>query len=217
MIRFRHLDTIRVGRYPMTLRRLALAGLWLAAGTVRAATNSAGQIAIGSAAAGDTNFRMRIVELERGPKTSLLRVTHEKTGSSVGSSAFILSAFHEIAKARGGACFANRKEWEDAAGARFYVGGFTDNQNADIQDEFGAEFTDGNESGQKRRLGGAEDAGSSSNGKFRGSLAARRRRIRAASEGKNSRRPKPPGIQVRTANRPIGWLPFRGRGAGSGR
>ncbi len=147
----------RAGRTPSFLCRLCVAGLWLAAGLADAATNAAGLVEIDSAAAGNANFRMRIVELERGPKTSLLKLTYEKMGSSVGSSMFIMSAFYEIAQIRGTAYFANLKEWEDGTGARFYVGGFTDNATADLADEFGAEFAAENEFGQPRRLVGVSE------------------------------------------------------------
>ena len=129
-----------------------MALLWLASANGRAATNSAGLIEIASADFGDTNCLMKIVELERNAKTSKLRLTYQQMGSSVGSSMFIMSGFYAVAKARGTEYFTNLKEWDDPDGGRLYIGGFTDNKDADIRQEFGPDYTPANEYGQKREL-----------------------------------------------------------------
>ena len=116
----------------------------------QATTNSASLVEINSADDGDTNCMMRIIELERGTKTSKLKLTYEKMGSSVGSSMFIMRAFYEVAKARGTEYFTNLKEWDDADGGRLYIGGFTNKKDANIRDEFGPEFTQTNKYGQVR-------------------------------------------------------------------
>ena len=122
----------------------------LVTGSAQAATNSTSLVEINSADYGDTNCMMRIVELERGPNTSRLKLTYDKMGSSVGSSMFIMRAFYEVAKARGTEYFTNLKEWDDADGGTLYIGGFTDKKDANIQDEFGADFTPTNKYGQVR-------------------------------------------------------------------
>ncbi len=91
-------------------------------------------------ASGDTNFMMRIMELERNANTSKLKLTYKKMGSSVGSSLFIGSAFYEIAKARGVEYYATLKEWDAPEGGYFYIGGFTDDNTTGIQEQFGMEF-----------------------------------------------------------------------------
>lgn len=112
----------------------------LLAGTTTAATNPPALVEINSADWGDTNSLMRIVELERNDRTSKLKLTYRRMGTSVGSSMFIMRGFYEIAKARGAEYFINLKEWDDPEGGRLYVGGFTNRKDADPGREFGAEF-----------------------------------------------------------------------------
>ncbi|OGV36359.1 MAG: hypothetical protein A2X48_08975 [Lentisphaerae bacterium GWF2_49_21] len=107
-------------------------------------------IKIDSADYGDPKSKMKLVELERNAKTSKIRLTYEKMGSSVGSSMFIVRAFYEIAKARGTEYFTNLKEWQEPDGSRIYIAGFTDTKDADIKKEFGEEFEYNNEYGPKR-------------------------------------------------------------------
>jgi hypothetical protein len=99
---------------------------------------------------GDTKTMMKIVEVERNKNTSKLKLTYKKRGTSVGSSMFIMRGFYEVAKARGTEYFVNLKEWDAPDGGRYYIGGFTNNKDADIHKEFGEEFTLSNEYGQKR-------------------------------------------------------------------
>jgi len=113
-----------------------------------AATNTASLIVVKSSDYGDTNCLMQVVELERNANTSRLRLTYKKMGSSVGSSMFIMSAFYEVAKARGMEYFINLKEWEDGKGGRLYIGGFTNKKDADIHKEFGPEYALVNEDEQ---------------------------------------------------------------------
>ena len=116
----------------------------------RAETNSCSLIDVNSADFGDTNSLMRMVELERNANTSTLRLTYKEMGSSVWSSIFIMSAFCEVAKARGTEYFINLKEWDDPQGGRLYIGGFTNTKDADIKKEFGDEFDATNEYDQAR-------------------------------------------------------------------
>jgi hypothetical protein len=115
-----------------------------------AATNSATLVQIDSRDFGDTNSLIKIVEFERNTNTSKFRMTHQKMGSSVGSSMFIMRGFYEVAKARGAEYFINLKEWEDKDGSRIYIAGFTNTKDADLKKEFGEEYDYKNESGQKR-------------------------------------------------------------------
>ena len=107
-------------------------------------------VQVSSADYGDTKCMMKIVELERNAKTSRLRLTYKKMGSSVGSSMFIMRGFYEVAKARGAEYFTNLKEWDDPDGGRIFIAGFTDTKNANIHDEFGKEFSLTNDYGQAR-------------------------------------------------------------------
>ena len=52
-----------------------------------------------------------------------------------------MRGFYEVAKARGTEYFYNLKEWDDSEGARIYIGGFTNTKDANIQREFGEEFS----------------------------------------------------------------------------
>jgi len=113
-------------------------------------TNGVTLVQIDSKDFGDTNSLIKIVEFERNTNTSKLRMTHQKMGSSVGSSMFIMRGFYEVAKARGEEYFINLKEWDDKDGSRIYIAGFTNTKDADLKMEFGAEYDYNNESGQKR-------------------------------------------------------------------
>jgi len=117
---------------------------------VIADTNETSLVVLDSAAYGDTNFLMRIEEIERNAKTSKLRLTYKKMGSSVGSSMFIMQGFYEVAKSRGAKYFVNLKEWDDPEGGHLYIAGFTDKRRANIRKEFGDEYTARDESGQAR-------------------------------------------------------------------
>jgi|ERR1039457_1408288 hypothetical protein len=119
-------------------------------GHAGAATNSTALVQIESKDFGDTNSVIKIVEFERNTKTSKLRMTHQKLGSSVGSSMFVMLGFYEVAKARGAEYFINLKEWNDKDGSRIYVAGFTNIKDADLKKEFGDEYGFENEYGQKR-------------------------------------------------------------------
>lgn len=119
-------------------------------GCSSATTNSPALVVVNSADYGDTNCLMKVVELERHAKTSKLKLTYKKMGSSVGSSMFIMRGFYEVAKARGTEYFINLKEWDDRDGGRLYIGGFTNRKNPDIQDEFGEDFSSTNKYGQAR-------------------------------------------------------------------
>jgi membrane-associated protease RseP (regulator of RpoE activity) len=115
-----------------------------------AATTPVALVRIDSKDFGDTNSLIQIEELERDAKTSKLRMTHQKMGSSVGSSMFIMRGFYEVAKSRGAEYFINLKEWDDKEGGRIYIAGFTNTKDADLKQEFGAEYDYSNEYGQKR-------------------------------------------------------------------
>ena len=120
------------------------------AGNAHALTNSAALVQVNSADFGDTNCLMKIIEIERNANTSKLRLTYKNMGSSVGSSMFIVRGFYEVAKARGAEYFINLKEWDDSAGGRLYIGGFTHTKDADIHKEFGNEYALTNDYGQSR-------------------------------------------------------------------
>jgi len=99
---------------------------------------------------GDNKHVMKIVEIERNPKTSKLKLTYEKMGSSVESSMFIMRGFYEVAKARGAEYFINLKEWNDPNEGRIFIAGFTNTKNTNIHDEFGKQFSLKNDYGQAR-------------------------------------------------------------------
>jgi hypothetical protein len=115
-----------------------------------AGTNVTPLVVVDTADSGDTNFLMRIEEIERNANTSKLRLTYKKMGSSVGSSMFITRGFYEVAKSRGAQYVINLKEWDDPEGGRLYIGGFTHTKNADIRKEFGNEYDLTNDYGQSR-------------------------------------------------------------------
>jgi hypothetical protein len=119
----------------------------LLATTVFAETNQL--VIVRSEDYGDTNYLMRIEELERNGNVSKLKLTYEKMGSSVGSSMFIMRGFYEVAKSRGTEYFINLKEWDDEDGGRMYIGGFTDDDSTPAN-EYGEEFASTNKYGQKR-------------------------------------------------------------------
>jgi acetyl esterase/lipase len=93
-------------------------------------------------------------ELERNEKTSKIRIGHKQGVhiSSVGGPMFAVSVFYGIAKARKCEYFVNLEDWTDKDGGWIYIVGFTNNKDADIKQEFGAEFSNKNESGQQRML-----------------------------------------------------------------
>ncbi len=100
---------------------------------------------------GSSNLVMKAMELERNAKTSKIKVVYEK-GGSVGSSMFVAMAFYEIAKARGFRYFINLKEWEDQDGSWTYICGFTNKKRTDIKKEFGPEFSDLDDAGEKKHV-----------------------------------------------------------------
>jgi hypothetical protein len=100
---------------------------------------------------GNSKTKMKIEEVERKEKTSLLKLTYKKMGSSVGSSIFIMKAFYDIAKAKETEYFINLKEWDGNDGAYYYIGGFSNNKKLGIK-QFGKDFTEKNEYNQKRRF-----------------------------------------------------------------
>jgi hypothetical protein len=95
---------------------------------------------------------MKATELERGDKTSKLKIIRKKRVGSVGGSMFVVQACYEIAKARQCEYFANLKEWDDEDGGRLYIIGFTNNKDADIKKEFGEQFDYKTEFGQQRKV-----------------------------------------------------------------
>lgn len=99
-----------------------------------------------------TGIVMKATELERGDKTSMVKISRKKRIGSVGSSMFVVQACYEIAKARQCEYFANLKEWDDKDGGRLYIIGFTNKKDADIKNDFGDEFDYKNESGQERKF-----------------------------------------------------------------
>lgn len=99
-----------------------------------------------------TDFTMKATELERGDKTSTIKLIRKKRLGSVGSSMFVVRAFYEIAKARKCEYFANLKEWDDKDGSHMFIAGFTNKKDADIKKEFGDQFSYNNEFGQERKL-----------------------------------------------------------------
>ncbi len=108
-------------------------------------------VELNSADYGDTKNFFRIVELERNANTSKFKLTYKKMGSPVGFSMFIARGAYKVAKARGTEYFLFLKEWDDGDGGRIYIIGFTDNENPDIQAEFGEEFSSTLEDGQTAR------------------------------------------------------------------
>jgi len=115
-----------------------------------AATTPVTLVRIDSKDFGETNSLIQIEELERDANTSKLRMTHQKLGSSVGSSMFIMRGLYEVAKSRGAEYFINLKEWDDMEGGRIYIAGFTNTKDADLKKEFGEEYDYNSEYGQKR-------------------------------------------------------------------
>lgn len=95
---------------------------------------------------------MTATELERGEKTSKIRVIRKKRVGSVGSSLFVVQACYEIAKARKCEYFANLKEWGDEDGGHLFLIGFTNKRDADIKKEFGEQFDYKTEFGQERKF-----------------------------------------------------------------
>jgi len=120
------------------------------AGAEKEKKSSPRLVEISSADQGDKKYLLKIVELERNAKTSKFKVTQQKRPSAVGGSMFVMRGFYEVAKARGTEYFTNLKEWAEKDGARIYIGGFTNQKNADIRAEFGKQFSPTNDAGQRR-------------------------------------------------------------------
>jgi PIN domain nuclease of toxin-antitoxin system len=133
-----------------TLLAVIILGFGVVSSHAGNVTNAVTLVQIDSKEFGDTNSLIKIVEFERNTNISKLRMTHQKMGSSVGSSMFIMRGFYEVAKARGEEYFINLKEWDDKDGSRIYIAGFTNTKDADLKKEFGAEYDYNNEFGQKR-------------------------------------------------------------------
>lgn len=95
---------------------------------------------------------MKGTELKRDEKISNLKIVMKKKTGSVGSSMGIAKVFYTIAKARKCEYFVNLKEWKDEDGNLVFIGGFTNKEDVDIQKEFGNQFDEKDESGQKRML-----------------------------------------------------------------
>src|ERR1017187_7175490 len=127
-------------------------GLWVAllGAPLTAATNSASLVQVDTKDYGYTNVAIRVVELERNPKTSKIRVTITQRGSSVGGSMFIMRACSEIAKARGTEYFIVLGGEDNHQGGTLMIVGFTNAKDADLKQEFGDRYSYENESGQKR-------------------------------------------------------------------
>jgi hypothetical protein len=138
------------------MMRSILLGLLMAAGLGSA---SLGAASLGAAEpvklvqveCNQADLVMRGSELERAEKTSTIRIVHKK-GGSVGSSLFVMGVFLEIAEARKCDYFVNLKEWTDDDGSWHYVGGFTNQKDADIKKEFGEQYDYQDEPDQERRL-----------------------------------------------------------------
>jgi hypothetical protein len=99
-----------------------------------------------------SDFVMRATELERGAKTSKIKMVTKKRIGSVGASMFVVRAFYDIAQARKCEYFVNLKEWDDEDNNHIFLAGFTNKKDAGIKKEFGNEYDYLNESGQKRAL-----------------------------------------------------------------
>jgi hypothetical protein len=106
-------------------------------------------IEMDSAAFGNPDYVITVNELQRTGNASTVKVDRKK-GFSVGSVMFVSKALYRIAKARGAGYFVNLKEWQEADGTRTMLVGFTSTKDADIKKEFGEQFSDTDEGGQKR-------------------------------------------------------------------
>lgn len=112
-------------------------------------------IVIDSRDYGDPNFLMKFEEISRTKNTSTVRITSQKA-SSVGSSLFIMKGFYEIAKVRGFKYFTSLDYKNLSREQGIYIGGFTNNKDADIKKEFGEQFSYENDYGQQRKIASVE-------------------------------------------------------------
>jgi hypothetical protein len=85
---------------------------------------------------GPKPLKMRVEEIERAPRFSILRVTHT-SGASVPSSMFVARALWEIARLRKTEFFINLKEWDGPDGTRLYKVGYSDSDKVDVPEYFG--------------------------------------------------------------------------------
>ena len=108
-------------------------------------------IVVDSADYSDTEFMMRMVELERNAKTSKLRLTYKKRSSAVGSSMFMMWGLYEVAKARGTEYFICLDGSSDRQNETVFIAGFTNTKDADIQEIFGELYSHTEIDGQKRK------------------------------------------------------------------
>jgi HEAT repeat protein len=108
-------------------------------------------VVVDSSDYGDTEFMMRMVELERNAKTSKLRLTYKKRSSAVGSSMFMMWGLYEVAKARGTEYFICLDGSSDRQNETVFIAGFTNTKDADIQEIFGKLYSHAEIDGQKRK------------------------------------------------------------------
>ncbi len=85
---------------------------------------------------GPKPLKMRLEEIERAPKYSIVQVTRSG-GASVPSIMFVVHGMWEIARARGTAYFINLKEWTADDGKWLYKVGFADTDHLDVKEYFG--------------------------------------------------------------------------------
>src|SRR5262245_8725634 len=74
-----------------------------------------------------TGMVMSVEETRRDARTSEVKVIF-KSGSSVGSSFFLISCFCDMARERGAAYFIKLKEWSGKGRGYMYVIGFSDSK-----------------------------------------------------------------------------------------
>ena len=86
---------------------------------------------------GTADHPASFAEVERGPRTSTIKIVQEKGGGTVGQSMFVAMAFYQVAKARHFQYYVNLQERSDGDGAQRYIVGFTNDANADPNEEFG--------------------------------------------------------------------------------
>jgi hypothetical protein len=106
-------------------------------------------VELDSATFGDPDYVITIKELERTGSISKVMVDWKK-GYSVGSAMFNARALYDIAKARDAEYCVTLKEWKEPDGTWIMLVGFTNTKDADIQEEFGKQFSYYDDSGQKR-------------------------------------------------------------------
>jgi hypothetical protein len=98
------------------------------------------------------DVRIRIEEVDRGDRTSTVRVTRNRRGSPTADTLLLVCGMAKVAQARGAAYFTNLKEWPEPDGTRMYVLGFSGSDAVDLQAYFGAQYSRENEYGQARAL-----------------------------------------------------------------